>query len=110
MPDPDTDGLPNLMEFAVDSPPDSPDGAVTEMITNNAALEFNYRRSHAAIADGMEFTVEWSETLANDWSGDGVSHAPVPNTDNGSSVQWKATLPAGNGRRFARLKVQYPSF
>lgn len=48
-------------------------------------------------------------TLNGDWSHADVSQAQVPNSDNGSSMLWKATLPASTGpKRFIRLRVELP--
>ncbi|MFM2197235.1 MAG: hypothetical protein RLZZ505_667 [Verrucomicrobiota bacterium] len=105
MADPDSDGLNNLMEFATGSAPDSPNGSTTGFIRKDGTIEFTYCRSHAAVADGVDFVVEWSDTLRRDWSEEGVVQLSVPNTDNGSSTLWKATLPAGSGRRFVHLKT-----
>lgn len=108
MADPDSDGLPNLLEFATGSPPDSQNPPTTAFVRNGDTIEFTYRRSHAATADGLKFIVEWSDTLRNDWSAAGVTHVSVPDTDNGSSIQWKASLPAGIRKRFVRLNTRHP--
>ena len=57
----------------------------------------------------MISTVEWSDTLANDWSTSGVG-APTILSDNGTTQQIKVTVPAGSGvmRRFVHLKVTRP--
>ncbi len=56
-----------------------------------------------------DFSVEWSETLGNDWSTLGVTQAMVPGSDDGTIQIWKATVPAGSGpKRFVRLKVTKP--
>lgn len=107
--DPDHDGLANLLEFATGHLPDSPDGSITTLTKTGSTLDFTYRRSHAAIADGFTFTVEWSDTLGNDWSAQQVTHQFIPGTDNGISELWKASLPAGSAtKRFFRLKTAKP--
>jgi len=103
--DPDHDGLPNLIEFATGILPKSPDGSVTRLTNSAATLEFSYRRSHGAVADGVEFVVEWSHSLSNGWSASDVTQSPVPDSDNGVSTLWRATLPAGTNQRFVRLKI-----
>ncbi len=107
--DPDGDGLPNLLEFAVGRLPGTPENSPGSVSLAGGTLEFTYPRSHEAVADGINFIVEWSDTLGNDWSTAGVTHAAVPGTDNGTTELWKATMPAGSAEsRFVRLKVQYP--
>jgi autotransporter-associated beta strand protein len=107
--DPDSDGLTNFLEFAIGTLPRTANASTTYLTDSGSVLEFTYRRSHAAVADGVRFEVQWSDTLANDWSHAGVSHALVPNSDNGTSNQWKATLPNASGqKRFARLFVSQP--
>jgi hypothetical protein len=106
--DPDNDGLANLLEFATGHLPNVRDGAITKLTLSGPSLEFTYRRSHAAVADGVEFIVEWSASLSNDWSADSVNQSVVPDSDNGISTLWKATLPAGTDRRFVRLKTTGP--
>lgn len=107
--DPDFDGLTNFLEFAIGTLPRTPNASATHLIISGTLLEFTYRRSHAAVADGVHFEVQWTDTLANDWSHAGVSHALVPNSDNGISNQWKATIPNASGqKRFARLFVTQP--
>jgi autotransporter-associated beta strand protein len=103
--DPDFDGLDNLLEFATGRLPKSPDGTITSLTRSVGFLEFTYHRSHAASTDGVAFIVEWSDSLANDWSANNVIQSPVPDSDNGVSTLWKATLPAGSEQRFVRLKV-----
>lgn len=104
--DPDRDGLANLLEFATGHLPDSPDGAITSLTKSGSTLDFTYRRSHAAIADGITFAVERSDTLGNGWSVQQVTQQVIPGTDNGISELWKATLPKGNAhKRFVRVRI-----
>ena len=55
----------------------------------------------------MTYTVEWSDDLVT-WSTAGVTSTVL--TDNGTTQQIKATVPAGSGviRRFVQLKVSRP--
>ncbi|MFZ2279716.1 MAG: hypothetical protein WAW39_18100, partial [Prosthecobacter sp.] len=103
----DKDGLPNLIEWACNLNPTTASPPPAGAVRNGANLEFTYTRSVAALNAGAVFTVEWSDTLANDWQSTGVSEAIL--SDNGSVQQVKATLPAGSaGHRFMHLKVTAP--
>ena len=104
--DPDHDSHANLLEFATGTSPKSSDGSITSLTQSASTLEFTYRRSHAAVADGVEFVVEWSNSLSNEWSASDVTQSPVPDSDNGVSTLWKATLLAGAEQRFVRLKTR----
>jgi hypothetical protein len=67
-------------------------------------LDFVYTRNKSAT--DVTCTVEWSDTLGNDWSTSNVIQSLVPDSDNGVTQQIKASLPAGsNARRFVRLRV-----
>ena len=103
--DPDSDGLNNLLEFATGTLPAIPDASIVSLTRSADTIDFTYRRSHAAAADGVEFVVEWSNSLSNGWSPGDVTQSPVPDSDNGVSTLWKATLPAGADQRFVRLKT-----
>ena len=107
--DPDFDGLNNLLEFATGTLPKSPNGSIGSLLKNGTNLEFTYPRSHAAVADGLSFAVEWSDVLAGGWNAVGVSESVVPGTNNGTTELWKAIVPQGNlGARFIRLSVRTP--
>ena len=57
-------------------------------------------------ATDVTYTVEWTDNLTT-WSTAGVTSSLL--SDNGTTQQIKATVPAGaNGRRFVRLKVTRP--
>lgn len=103
----DKDGLPNLIEWACNLNPTTASLPPSGAVLNGANLEFTYTRSVTALNAGAVFSVEWSDTLANDWQSTGVSEAIL--SDNGSVQQVKATLPAGSaGHRFMHLKVTAP--
>ena len=71
---------------------------------NGTSIEFLYTRNKAAT--DVTMTVEWSDTLGNDWSVAGVSSSVL--SDNGTMQQIKATMPAGGAGRFVHLKVTRP--
>lgn len=106
--DPDHDGIANLLEFATGHLPNTPNGSITYLTKSGPTIDFTYRRSHAAVADGVEFTVQWINHLAGTWSDDAVVQSAVPGSADAETVLWKATLPAGSGRRFVRLQVRAP--
>ncbi|MCB1210308.1 MAG: DNRLRE domain-containing protein, partial [Verrucomicrobiales bacterium] len=102
--DKDYDGVANLLEYAMGMNPNVHDAVPISSQKNGGTLEFVFTRNKSA-AD-LSYGVEWTETLNNlDWSTIGVSLVLVPGSDNGTTQQWKATLPAGTTRRFVRLRV-----
>jgi sugar lactone lactonase YvrE len=103
--DHDGDGIVNLLEWATGLNPITSSTLPASSTMNGADLEFHYTRLVAAIAAGAIFTVEWNDTLSPlGWSSAGVVETILSN--NGTTQQVKATLPAGSsGKRFVRLRV-----
>jgi YD repeat-containing protein len=99
----DNDGISNLLEYATGKNPKGSDTLPMAAEKAGNVIEFTYTKNKAA--PDLTYVVEWSDTLANGgWSSAGV--AEVILSDNGTTQQMKATLPAGsNGRRFVHLKV-----
>jgi uncharacterized delta-60 repeat protein len=99
------DGLVNLLEFATGMHPKESNGPPGTAARNGSELEFTYPRANAAVTAGVQFIVEWSDSLVGlSWSSVGVTESVL--SDNGTVQQVKATLPAGSlGRRFVRLRV-----
>jgi hypothetical protein len=107
--DPDHDDLPNLIEFATGSNPTAPNKTPVSLTNHEAVLELVYPQSHAAVAEGTTFQVEWSDLLAGGWSTAGVSQSAIPESDTDVARSWKATVPKGtNGTRFLRLRIRKP--
>ncbi len=105
------DGESNLLEFATGQNPHAATRAVKPLEMGGANLVFRYTRSTAALADGVTFTAQWSDTLApNSWSSLGVTD--VLDTANPGTPEVEnriATLPTGtDGKRFVRLGVSRP--
>jgi hypothetical protein len=102
--DPDRDGLPNLLEYALNLPPNAASRVPAALQAAGGNLEYTYTRGTAAYNGGTTFQVEWSDDLST-WSTTGVVESLI--SDDGTHQQVKATLPAGSaGRRFLRLRVQ----
>lgn len=102
--DANNDGETNLLEFATGQNPLSNTRASTSLVKNSNALEFTYSRSNAALADGVIFIVEWSDSLlANSWSTVGVTEQIL--TDNGILQTVKTLVPSTAIKRFYRLRV-----
>ncbi len=102
--DPDHDGIANLLERATAMNPNGSDSVPVSMAKTTTTLDFLYTKNKSAT--DLTYTVEWSDTLANDWSTANVS-APTILSDNGTTQQIKVTVPAGSGvtRRFVHLKI-----
>ncbi|OYW71797.1 MAG: hypothetical protein B7Z37_26730 [Verrucomicrobia bacterium 12-59-8] len=105
----DKDGIPNLIEYALNLNPTQTSVMPVTHVRNGSNFEYTYTRSVAAVNAGTVFTVEWSDTLPgpSPWSTLGVSVQIL--SDNGTVQQVKATLPIDSSmRRFVRLKVTGP--
>ncbi len=99
--DPDADGLPNLLEYALGTSPTTRSTPESTLQSNGPTLSYTYSRSTAAT--DVVFLVEWSDDLSN-WSTEGVTEEIL--STEGSQQHVRATLPAGpSGRRFIRLRV-----
>ncbi len=103
--DGDNDGSTNLLEYATKMNPAANDPVPQSVTKNGSVLDFIYTKNKSAT--DVTFSVEWSDTLGNDWSTSGVT-APTILSDTGTTQQIKALVPATVGRRFVHLKVTRP--
>jgi glucosylceramidase len=102
--DSDGDGMINKLEFAVGSDPTRSQASALEVKKLGDTFEFRYRRSIAALADGADFTVEWSDSMGQGtWNSTGVQETVVDQDQ--TMQQMKAVIPADSKARFARLRV-----
>ena len=93
--DSDNDGINNLTEYALDTNLSGPDGSVGTF--NGALLSFNKRA--AAVANGdLTYAIQESDDL-------GVTDPWTTLAGTNSTTVVSATLPAGQPKSFARLKV-----
>ncbi|MFC7335955.1 LamG-like jellyroll fold domain-containing protein [Haloferula chungangensis] len=105
------DGEDNLLEFATGQDPFANTFADISLSLEAGSIEFRYVRSSSAIGDGIQFIVEWSDTLAPEsWSNAGVTDIVDPFDPGSGDLQNRiATIPEGNtGRRFVRLAIVSP--
>ena len=101
----DGDSVTNLMEYATAMNPAVNDPVPMSAQKAGNTLEFIYTKNKAAT--DITYTVEWSDDLAS-WDTAGITQALVPGSDNGTTQQIKATVPAGVAKRFVHLKVTRP--
>lgn len=106
--DPDADGLPNLLEYALGADPKSSDAVVHTPAAgiDDGHLTLSY--THSATATDITYSVEWSPDLATWSTGPGVVETSG-STDNGDGtatviVRSIAAL-ADTPRQFLRLRV-----
>jgi microcystin-dependent protein len=103
------DGLTNLMEFATGNDPTTFSAVPQSFAIRNNAMEFQYSRSKAAIADGFQFQVEFSESLAlPSWSGSGVTEEVLSENAQVQLVKASRTVAPNQGSGFAQLAVWPP--
>ncbi|MBK1825464.1 BNR-4 repeat-containing protein [Haloferula rosea] len=109
--DANSDGEDNLLEFATGQDPFAATLASTPMVVGGENIEFRYRRSKAALADGVAFQVEWSDTMTGgSWSTDDTVDESDPENPDTAELEFRRVLlPGGSaGRRFCRLRVTAP--
>lgn len=105
--DGDVDGVSNFMEYATGRNPMASDPLTPGVARSGPDVSFTYVRSKAAMAEGVAFQVEWSQSLTAGWSAAGVTEAIL--SDDGTTQQVRATFPAsGAARCFVHLKVSAP--
>ena len=98
----DGDGLNNLVEYATVSNPRRPSGPPGQLVMNGAVLEFTYTRPVAALTE-LNYQPEAADSPAGPWSTAGITSTVV--SDDGTVQLVKATVSAGTGKRFLRLRV-----
>ena len=103
--DADLDGESNFMEFSTGQNPLTAERLSSTFRKNGDLLEFDYRRNSSAISAGVNFLVEWSDSLAADsWTTAGVGQSVL--SDSGNLQRVRGSLPtSSSGKRFVRLRV-----
>jgi len=104
--DPDSDGIPNLLEYAFASDPKTPSASVLP----TAAMEGGYLTITYAVnpaASDLAYVVEVSSDLATWNSGPAYTTSPVP-VPGTQTMKVSDLTPASTGRRFIRLRVIGP--
>ena len=106
----DADGLANMVEYVLDTEPDSGTQTNLPVTTKSGAdMIFTFTRLKAALAAGFTTEVEYSETLTGTWTTAtaGMFGAPV---DHGATETVTVTIPIPGGatKLFARMKVVEP--
>lgn len=102
--DDDGDGIANLLEYATSMAPKAHDHLPISCSKPGPDIEFVYTRNTQAT--DVTMTVEWSDTLGDDWSSAGITTSII--SDTGTVQQVKALIPAGGARRFVHLKITRP--
>lgn len=108
--DPDADGRPNLLEWALGTSPVSAESVpvlTVQSVESGSApalLKLSYTRP--AQREGVIYTGEFSPDLTpNSWTSAGVTHTRLTS---GDSETWQITYPASGARAFLRLRVSLP--
>jgi hypothetical protein len=89
------------MEYALGLAPTEPNRGALQIARNGAALHLTYSRP-AAVTD-VAYEVDWTAAVGLPWSSAGVTQQVI--ADDGVTRTLRASLPAGAGQRFMRLKV-----
>ncbi len=105
--DPDGDGRPNLLEFAVGGNPRAGDPALSPGLQNGAAgggLRFVYRRQRDHDLARVTYAIEYSDAVSGPWQSLGGAVETVIASE-GSIETVAVTLANPAGTRFWRLRV-----
>ena len=104
----DGDGIPNLMEFALNLDPKAASKLPISSTIFGATFQISYSRSTAAVRAGTSYAVEWNASLsAASWSNSGVTQWVL--SDNGTTQMVIAMIPVNAAARmFVHLSVTAP--
>jgi len=104
--DPDSDGITNLLEWALHLNATQP-GTIPALLQKSGGwLEYTYTRRKTAPGEAG-FQVEWSDTLSSVWSSEDVSGETLI-SETSSTQTVRVTIPVVGERRFIRLRVSRP--
>jgi hypothetical protein len=106
--DPDKDGIVNLLEFATNHDPNAPDSGVTSVTSAGGVLTLSYSRTLAAVAAGVQFFAEWSDSPGGPWSMTGVTESVTASDAEADRVQASVSL-GSSPHRFMRLRAFLPA-
>ena len=105
--DPENDGRPNLMEFAMGGDPNAnaEQGLLPQLENSGGVFQYVYRRRRDAASSGLSYTVLRSTNLeAGDWSPVGVTETVSSPVDSLHEEVSNSVLPSE--KVFLRLQVQ----
>lgn len=106
--DPDNDGIPNLLEYAMGGHPrEFTVSGLSVTAPQSGFFDVFYNRKVSAMSE-VTFQVEWKDdVLPGIWSNAGITESVLSTTNGVQRI--KATVPAGTvGRRFSHLRVTIP--
>ena len=101
----DNDGVPNLVKFALNSNPTIPNSTklpVFAIAGGYATLTFTEMLDATGT---ILYTPEWTSSLNDAWSSQGVVESVVPGSNNGVTEQVKASVPMSGPSTFLHLRV-----
>jgi hypothetical protein len=103
--DPDADGLSNFAEWALHLDPELGDSFVPAFVFDGDFILHTYSRRKIA-AGQASYHVEWSDTLADEWSELDVVNSPPLGID-ATRESVTSAVPLGTGgRRFIRVRIE----
>jgi hypothetical protein len=104
--DANSDGEPNLLEFATAQDPHAATRAMTAVTDSTGPGHlFTYTRNKAALPE-ISFIVEHSDTLETaGWSTSGVTEISPPSFDDGVIQTVNVEVPDGTTKHFYRLRI-----
>jgi hypothetical protein len=101
--DPDGDGLPNLLEYALLTNPVEPSAPAGELVKNGDTLQFTIFRPTNAW-QFVNYALEWSDSPQGPWNGTGFISINL-DIEGGRQGESFAVNAGTGGRRFVRLRV-----
>lgn len=102
--DPNKDGENNLYELATGQNPHASTLVAPDLTLDDNGFRFTYTRGKAAMADGITFLVEWSDSLApGSWNPVSAIGSVVAETGTTQSI--RVILPVNPPSGFVRLRI-----
>ena len=103
--DADSDGKPNLLEYAMGTPPLVPDSPGITATVTNSSISMTYPRLKNA-TDITVHAYRSANLQPNSWTTSGVTETLL--SDDGTIQMWQASTAPGAGPAFLRLQVTQP--